>query len=307
MSEDAMSAMSFLAQIQTRGYVTDVKQRKKRQGHFGEYEEIREMMNNGNEISHHTKLYGFIGEYAGQSSVSAILNKLFKANNKDAMMIPMNIREDDFYFTAVNMKKSHVNGALIANEYTKNVVEVLDDASEAVRFSGMCDIVLRDEQRLAGDVLGMRVLCDFLKERNCKKVALLGIGSRAKAFCYFAQNLEISYFYDELERLMSFVDDIGAKDADINRIADGMEVDLSSYDAVIDFSDFGTLKSINKLSGLNLDMKQKKEFSPLKVRADELEAHYFGFENMLNELSNALFDFLKQSGHLDHDKSDMRF
>lgn len=265
------------------------------------------MMNNGNEISHHTKLYGFIGEYAGQSSISATLNKLFKANNKDAMMIPMNIREDDFYFTVVNMKKSHVNGALIANEYAKNVVELLDEASEAVRFSGICDIVLRDEQRLVGDLLGMRVLCDFLKERGCKKVALLGIGSRAKAFCYEAKEFEISYFYDELERLMAFVEEIGAKDADINRLADGMEVDLSSYDAVIDFSDFGTLSSIRKLSSLNLDMKQRKEFSPLKVRANELEASYLGFENILDELSRAVFDFFKQSGHLDHDKSDMRF
>ena len=52
-------------------------------------------MNSANEISHHTKLYGFIGEYAAQSSISATLNKLFKANNKNAMMIPMNIREDD--------------------------------------------------------------------------------------------------------------------------------------------------------------------------------------------------------------------
>lgn len=265
------------------------------------------MMNNGNEISHHTKLYGFIGEFAGQSSVSATLNKLFKANSKDAMMIPMNIREDDFFFTAVNMKKSHVNGALIANEYAKNVVEVLDEASDAVRFSGMCDIVLRDEQRLVGDILGMRVLCDFLKERGCKKVALLGIGSRAKAFCFAAKEFEISYFYDELERLMDFVDYIGAKDADINRVAEGMETDLSSYDAVIDFSDFNSLKSISKLSNLNLDMKQKKEFSPLKVRANELEAEYVGFENMLNELSSAISDFLKQSNHLEYDKSDMRF
>jgi len=264
-------------------------------------------MNNANEISHHTKLYGFIGEHAGQSSISATLNKLFKANSKDAMIIPMNIREDDFFFTAFNMKKSHVNGALIANEYAKNVVELLDEASEAVKFSGMCDIVTRDEQRLVGDVLGMRVLCDFLKERGCKKVALLGVGSRAKAFCYAAKEFEISYFHDELERLMGFVDYIGTKDADINRIADGMEVDLSSYDAVIDFSDFNSLKPISKLSNLNLDMKQKKEFSPLKVRANELEDKYIGFENMINELSSAVFDFLKQSGHLEYDKSDMRF
>ena len=54
-------------------------------------------------------------------------------------------------------------------------------------------------------------------------------------------------------------------------------------------------------------MKQKKEFSPLKVRANELDADYAGFEDMLSELSNGVFEFLKQNSHLDHDKSDMRF
>lgn len=265
------------------------------------------MMNNANEISHHTKLYGFIGEYAGQSSISATLNKLFKANNKDAMMIPMNIREDDFFFTLVNMKKSHVNGALISNEYVKNVVEVLDEASEAVKRFGMCDIIIRDGQKLIGDILGIKVVIKFLHDKNCKKIALLGIGTRAKAFSSLANGFEISYFYDDLEKLMIFTDEVGAKDADINRLAEGMSVDLSLYDAVVDFSDFAVLKPIDKLSGINLDMKQKKEFSPLKARALELEACYIGFDDMLSELSEALFEFLKDKKHLEYDKSDMRF
>ncbi|MCK9455110.1 hypothetical protein [Sulfurimonas sp.] len=265
------------------------------------------MMNNGNEISHHTKLYGFIGEYAGQSSISATLNKLFKLNNKDAMMIPMNIREDDFFFTVANMKKSHVNGALISGEYIKSVVEILDEASEAVKHSGVCDIVLRDGQTLLGDILGMRVLVKFLKEKNCKRVALLGVGARAKAFCYFAEGFELGYFNDDIEKLMLFTKEIKEVDADINRIAEGMEIDFSSYDAVIDFSDFSALAMVNKLSDINLDMKQKKEFSPLKIRAHELGAPYLGFDDMLHEFSEAVFDFLKERKHLEHDKSDMRF
>lgn len=265
------------------------------------------MMNNGNEISHHTKLYGFIGEYAAQSSMSATLNKLFKAQNRDAMMIPMNIREDDFYFTVVNMKKSHVNGALISNEYVKNVVDIVDEASEAVKRSGMCDILIRDEQRLIGDVFGMRALVVFLKDKGVKKVALIGVGSRAKAFSFFANGFDVSYFYDDLEKLMSFTKEMGVLNADINRMAGGMDIDLSVYDAVVDFSDFDTLDMATKLSNINVDMKQKKEFSVLKVRANEIGASYIGFDDMLNELSSAVFKFLKEKRHLEHDKSDMRF
>ncbi|OHD98846.1 MAG: hypothetical protein A2W82_04165 [Sulfurimonas sp. RIFCSPLOWO2_12_36_12] len=265
------------------------------------------MMNNGNEISHHTKLYGFIGEYAAQSSMSATLNKLFKAQNKNAMMIPMNIREDDFFFTLSNMKKSHVNGALISNEYVKNALEILDEASEAVKLSGMCDILIRDEQKLIGDIVGMRVLKEFLENKNAKKVALIGVGSRAKAFSFFANGFDISYFYDDLEKLMNFTKEMGAINADINRITEGMDIDLSSYDAVVDFSDFDTLDMISGLSAINIDMKQKKEFSALKVRANEMGAAYIGFDNMLDEISSAVFEFLKNKKHLEHDKSDMKF
>ena len=265
------------------------------------------MMNNANEISHHTKLYGFIGESAGQSSISATLNKLFKTENKNAMMIPMNIREDDFFFTLSNMKKSHVNGALISNEYMKNVVEILDEASEAVVQSGMCDIVLRDEQKLIGDVLGMRVLVKFLKENSFKKVALIGIGARAKAFSYLAEGLKISYFHDNIEELMLFCKEMKIADADINRIAEGTDIDFSAYDAVVDFSDFDSLNMASMLGGINLDMKSKKEFSPLKVRAHELESKYIGFDDMLNELCAGVFEFLKEKKHLEDDKSDMKF
>ncbi|MFA5426640.1 MAG: hypothetical protein WC279_00355 [Sulfurimonas sp.] len=265
------------------------------------------MMNNANEISHHTKLYGFIGESAGQSSISATLNKLFKTENKNAMMIPMNIREDDFFFTLSNMKKSHVNGALISNEYLKNVVEILDEASEAVVQSGICDIVLRDGQKLIGDILGMRVLAKFLKENGFKKVALIGIGARAKAFCSLAEDLKISYFHDNIEELMLFCKEMKIADADINRIAEGMDIDFFAYDAVVDFSDFDSLNMASKLGGINLDMKSKKEFSPLKVRAHELESKYIGFDEMLNELCVGVFEFLNEKKHLEDDKSDMKF
>ena len=265
------------------------------------------MMNDANEISHHTQLYGFIGEFAGQNSISATLNKLFKARNKNAMMIPMNIREDDFFFTLSNMKKSHVNGALISNEYMKNTLETLDEKSEAVEFSGLCDIVIREENRLFGDVLLPRAIVKFLRDKGAKKIALLGVDERAKAFVFFAKEFEISYYFDEIEQLMQFCRDSDIESADINRLAENMEVDLSIYDAVIDFSDFDSLSMVSKLSPINIDMKQKKEFSALKVRANELEVSYIGFDDMLDVISQATFEFLEEKKHLEHDKSDMKF
>lgn len=264
-------------------------------------------MNSANEISHHTMLYGFIAQEAGQSSISAALNRTFKAKGKDAMMIPMNIRLDDFYYTVANMKKSHVNGAILSQEYTKSVVELLDDSSDIVKNCKICDILVREKDKLHGDLIAPFVLADFLKNRGVKRVALIGIDEYAKAFCFAAEGFEIAYFNDDLEALMNFCLEIKIKNPDVNRIADSMSVDFSSYDAVVDFSDFDNLDMVKKLCTINIDMKQKKAHSVLKKRAKELEVSYVGFEDMLDEYGSRIFGFLESKNHLQHDKSDMRF
>ena len=55
------------------------------------------MMNEKDELKNSSKAFGYIGEHAGVSRFSAVLNKMFKSNSSDAMIFPMNIREDDLY------------------------------------------------------------------------------------------------------------------------------------------------------------------------------------------------------------------
>jgi shikimate 5-dehydrogenase len=110
-------------------------------------------MNADDAIKNQTKLFGLIAEHASPNRLFVMLNKIIKANSSDAMMIPMNIREDDFYFTLANMKKSHVNGAYIAQEYQVNAVELLDESDEFVQVYGKCDFVIRDGERLIGTYL----------------------------------------------------------------------------------------------------------------------------------------------------------
>ncbi len=112
-----------------------------------------ETMNADDGIKKETKLFGLIAEHASPNRLFVMLNKEIKANNADAMMIPMNIREDDFYFTLSNMKKSHVNGAYIAEEYQENAVELLDESDEFVQVYNKCDFVLRDGEKLIGTYL----------------------------------------------------------------------------------------------------------------------------------------------------------
>jgi len=251
------------------------------------------MMNNDNQISKETKLFGYIGEHAGVSRFSALSNKLYKADGFDAMMIPMNIREDDLYFTVANMKKSHVNGAVISSEYVDEVLEIMDEASSIAKRSGMCDIIFRKGESLEGDIFSIRVLTELLKDMNIRRVAIIGTNHYAKAFSFLSCGFEVSYFSENLEELMAFTKEVELIDADMNRIADGMSIDLSSYDAVLDFSDLGNLSMVEKLSGFNFDMKNSKQFSALKQRCAELDKKYISYDDMLDSLTKAVYQRIK--------------
>ncbi len=265
------------------------------------------MMNDANEITHHTKLYGFIGESAGHSSFCATLNSKFKEKNKDAMIIPMNIREDDFFFTVSNLKKSHLNGAVISNEYVAKVVEILDESTGLVKRSGMCDILIRDGEKLVGDIFFIRVLSDFLKDNLVSNIALIGVSPYAKVLSFFSCGFTISYFNDDLEELINFTNETDVIDADINRIANGMSIDFSKYDAVVDFSNLTNLNMVEKFAKINIDMKHKKQHSPLKIKTQELGCEYMGFEDFLEQLSKGAYSFFEKKGHLKDDKSTMKF
>jgi len=264
------------------------------------------MMNNENQISKQTKLFGFIGEHAGVSRFSALSNKMFKANSDDTMMIPMNIREDDLFFTLSNMKKSQVDGAVISNEYMKQTVEVLDESSGLVKRTGMCDIVFKDGDKLRGDIFSTRVLLEKLKDLGATKIALIGTNPHAKAFSLMAPQeyslgkphstcgFRVSYFYDNLEELMAFCDERELSNADVNRIAHDMEIDFSEFDAVLDFSDLVNLDMVQKLAPYSFDMKNSKEYSILKTRASQLSATYIGYDDMIEELTTQAYRIIKK-------------
>jgi len=242
------------------------------------------MMNEKDELKNSSKAFGYIGEHAGVSRFSAVINKLFKENAVDSMMFPMNIREDDLYFTVSNMKKSKVDGAVISNEYVTQVVDILEKPSEMVRRSGMCDIIFKEGETLRGDIFSTRVLTEHLKDNFVTKIAIIGTNHHAKAFSFLACGFNVSYYSENLEELMEFTQGVELSDADINRIAQDMSLDFSQFDAVLDFSNMISLSMIEKLPKLSFDMKNNKEFSILKQRANELNAEYISYDDIIDKL-----------------------
>jgi hypothetical protein len=119
---------------------------------------IKYMMNNDNAITAITKLYGYIAENAHSSRFSVTLNKLYKENGIDAMMIPMNIRIDDVAFTISQMRSSKLNGAIIGSEYQEEALSLVDEASDEASQNGYCDFIMIREGKLIGNLIMTRAL-----------------------------------------------------------------------------------------------------------------------------------------------------
>jgi hypothetical protein len=247
-------------------------------------------MNNSDELKNSTLALGYIGEYAGVSRFSAVLNKMFKKNDKNMMIIPMNIREDDIYFTISNMKQSKVDGAVISTEYVTKVVELIDEPTSLVKQTGMCDIIFKNANQLKGDVFSARVLTEYLKDIFATRVAIIGVNHYAKAFSIFSCGFNVSYFNDNLEELMEFTQDMNLLKPDLNRIVNGMDIDFSTFDVVLNFSNIENLSMISKLAKFNFDMKNNKEFSALKQRAIELNSSYTSYDDIIEKFCDRAFE-----------------
>ncbi len=247
-------------------------------------------MNEKNQIGTATKLFGFIAEKAQSNRFSVTLNKRFKAQGDDAMMIPMNIREDDLYFTVSNMRSSQLKGVVIGVEYQKRVVEILDEQSEAVQKAGFCDTIAIESGKLRGEVRCAEAVLACLKAEGAKRVAVIGGGALSRALALGNDTLELHFFHEEVEALMKMSQVLG-REVDVNRLAAGMAVDLGGYDALVDACRMEHLEMITALPTLNVDLRTDDTPSPLRERCRELGMPYTGYEAMLPYLTQSTYDF----------------
>lgn len=253
-------------------------------------------MNEANQITNATRLYGFIAEEAQQNRFAVTLNRLFKAEGDDAMMIPMNIRPDDFYFTLSNMKQSHVNGALIGFEYQRDMMELLDATSVLCEQCGICDTVLIQDGMMHGALLIPEALKASIDASGAKKIALIGSTPLALAMTLLLSGCEVGHYDAFVEDLMRLQEQAGFE-LDINRLAEGMAVDLGGYDLLLDCSDMDDLSMVSALPPLNLDLKQPRHPSALRQRCVELGSAYNGYESLLEAMTAQFYTYLKKEHH----------
>lgn len=249
-----------------------------------------ESMNESNTIGRQTTLFGYIAEEAQQNRLSVSMNRLFRAAGDDAMMIPMNIREDDFFFTLSNMRDAQLSGTFIGPEYQKNASEIVDSQSELSTACGACDVVVVKDKKLIGDFIAIQSLFELLDEKGAKKIAVIGAGALAKAIALTTRDHELFYYHEYIESLMSMNESV---EIDINRLSSGC--DLSGYDAVIDASSIESLAMVANLPSLCIDLKNAKQLSALRQRAVELGSEYIGYEAQLERLTQNAYNYIKNN------------
>ena len=245
-------------------------------------------MNLDNSISNETTLYGYIAISASTNRLSQNFNRALKQDAINGMMIPMNIREDDFYFTLSNMKKSHVNGAMLGLEYQENILELLETSSEMVKECGGCDFVKRIGQTLHGEFISGEVIKEYIKaDLSIKKIAIIGDGALARSLAILLKEYELFFYDAQIESLLLMSEALHVS-LDINYLAPS-GIDFSGYDLLIDTTNQEISSAIIKPAKMNLDIKDTKNFSNLKQFAN-----YIGFDNLLDFYTLHLIEDSKQ-------------
>lgn len=240
-------------------------------------------MNESNSITQTTALFGFISERAQQNRFSVTLNKLFKAKQADAMMIPMNIREDDLYFTVSNMRQSHLKGAYVAPEYRGELAELLDDTLEN-DLKAFHDFVFVKDQKLVGMSILPKAIAAYCKGLHVTRVAIVGSGELAMALAKSLQGLHVSFFDPYIEDLMQLSLTLSLE-IDINRLAEGMAMDLSAYELLIDTSQLEDFSMITEFPTQVLQLENSS--SNLKALSQDA---YSGYEIFLPHLCETTYE-----------------
>lgn len=143
------------------------------------------MMNNDNSITLETKLFGFIAEEAHSNRFSSMVNKLFKENGVNAMVIPMNIRPDDIVFTLSQMRESKLSGAIIASEYQGDAIRIVDQTSANAQVQSLVDLIWIENGSLYGDLIMPEALNQYAESSDFKDdIALRSLS------CYFYDLIE---------------------------------------------------------------------------------------------------------------------
>jgi shikimate 5-dehydrogenase len=205
-------------------------------------------------ITKKTLLFGLLDGMAVNSKRPKFFKEIFNEENLDASYIPMNVREDDIFFTVSNLKDSQLQGVNIGIMYKKEVFNYLKDkiffkSSKEAKKVGFIDSIRIRDNKLYGFVTAGRALTATLKQNNFDentKIAILGSGSLTKSIILNLEKMGVSRItlaknsIESIpEMLEEIKDDVKNIKFDIERITSFMPLNGSKFDVIINATPFG--------------------------------------------------------------------
>jgi shikimate dehydrogenase len=141
-------------------------------------------------ISGKTRLIAHVGYPTESFKAPLIYNPWFERQGIDAVVVPMGVRGEDFAAALPVLRRfTNLHGALITMPHKVAVVDMLDEASTAVKIAGSCNaLLLRPDGSLLGDMFDGAGFVRGLKRKglslagaSCLVVGAGGVGSAIAA------------------------------------------------------------------------------------------------------------------------------
>jgi shikimate dehydrogenase len=138
-------------------------------------------------IDGHSQIIAHVGYPTGSFKAPMIYNPWFESRGINAVVVPMGVKKEDFVKTFPQIVSfTNFHGALITMPHKTTVVDLLDEASTAVKVARSCNAVRRDANgRLIGDMFDgegfVRGLTRHGESVNGKTALVVGAGGVGSA------------------------------------------------------------------------------------------------------------------------------
>ncbi|WP_456402181.1 hypothetical protein [Hydrogenimonas sp.] len=199
-------------------------------------------------LSQESRLIALYGVNAQSSPFLALLNETFRSLELSGYAIGLNINPEDFPYMVRGMAQSKVQMALYEPEYQEVVVPLLDLSDGCIRRSGICDGAYVEESKLCGKcfypaAFELLLACEGVSLEG-SRILLLGAGTIAATLLPLMGVLgvkKIDVADPVVERAAEILEknsvSLVSVECDILRFQNGMEVDVSKYDMIVNAVD----------------------------------------------------------------------
>lgn len=143
-------------------------------------------------IDKETLLFAMLDDMAINSNRTKEFNDIFTSSNINASYIPLNIRNDDIFFTLNGLKKSQIKGVNIGLVYEKESVELLDNMSDEARECNFINSITIKDEKLYGYLTIGKAIASMLSGN----IAIFGSNDLTKSILW---NLKDTSFVTVVE------------------------------------------------------------------------------------------------------------